>query len=57
MHPSGSVVATCSGQRRRPDLEEDSDDENNEGDEDDEESLPATSHARASDNTLKVWNM
>ncbi|CZR63410.1 related to guanine nucleotide-binding protein [Phialocephala subalpina] len=65
MHPSGSVVATCSGQRGRPHFEEDSDgDESNDTGEDssdegshDETSPSVTSQSRASDNTLKIWSI
>lgn len=61
MHPSGSVVATCSGQRGRPYLEEDSDDDdrNDDSDADSETVEPPTvkSHSREPDNTLKIWSI
>lgn len=57
MHPSGSVVATCSGQRGNPgftqSLESDSDSDD---DESDEESVASTLE-KTPDNTLKVWSI
>lgn len=61
MHPSGSVVATCSGQRGRPYLEENSDNDDESGnsgeDSDEEDSPPKPLHSQASDNTLKIWSI
>lgn len=63
MHPSGSVVATCSGQRGTPGLNEDDDpdsddsDDDEGSDEEEEESVASTSLHRTPDNTLKVWSI
>ncbi|KUJ16246.1 uncharacterized protein LY89DRAFT_669779 [Mollisia scopiformis] len=68
MHPSGSVVATCSGQRGRLGLEDDSDDESSDDShedsdsssesESDDASSPATSSPSSDvDNSLKIWSI
>lgn len=63
MHPSGSVVGTCSGQRGALDFNEgnsyDSDGSDNSYDNvsDEESSVASTSSDRIPDNTLKVWSV
>ncbi|RAL61110.1 hypothetical protein DID88_010449 [Monilinia fructigena] len=66
LHPSGTVVATCSGQRAEPIIKDDSasddSDENTSGDESVSDSLRSQSMirkatGRAPDNSLKVWSL
>lgn len=66
LHPSGTVVATCSGQRAEFNLADDStsDDSDNESSDEQHASSSPQSHARKAkatgrtpDNSLKVWSL
>ncbi|KAG4432246.1 hypothetical protein IFR05_012279 [Cadophora sp. M221] len=66
VHPSGTVVATCSGQRSSPAIgnsnegSEDSDEGSDEEDSDDEGSTSTRSSSLSSripDNSIKVWSL
>ncbi|KAH7355139.1 WD40-repeat-containing domain protein [Rhexocercosporidium sp. MPI-PUGE-AT-0058] len=66
VHSSGTVVATCSGQRSAPSIgnisegSEDSDENSSDEDEDDEASTSTCSSSlsfRTPDNSIKVWSL
>lgn len=62
VHSSGTVVATCSGQRSSPGAghregSQDSDDSCGEGPDDEELSSTSSSPFRTPDNSIKVWSL
>lgn len=66
LHPSGTVIATCSGQRIETNIDVDNDDDTSDEDSSDDESAPNSLQSpprtpkdtgRAPDNNLKVWSL
>ncbi|KAE9371386.1 WD40 repeat-like protein [Stipitochalara longipes BDJ] len=61
VHSSGTVVATCSGQRSFPSLREDESDVESDDEQDSDSASEASSHSRAPsripDNSIKVWSL
>ncbi|KAA8571260.1 hypothetical protein EYC84_000588 [Monilinia fructicola] len=66
LHPSGTVVATCSGQRAEPSIKDDTISDDSDEDISDDESASDSNRSqsmvrkaagRAPDNSLKVWSL
>ena len=63
LHNSGTVIATCSGQRFNPEIGEDdssSDEEASDSDESTDDDLlprPPKQVSRVPDNSIKIWSL